>query len=104
MRFTQTKSLIVENNAQERFIDVDVPLGVFDEAQLPEFVHEKADSRARRANDLGQGLLADPMRNRLRPTFLAEIRQEEQRPRQPLFARIEELIDQILLGTAVAGQ
>ena len=36
--------------------------------------------------------------------LLAVTRQQQQRPRQPLFARVEELIDQILLDADVAGQ
>jgi len=43
---------IVENNAQKRLIDVDVALGVVDEAQVPEFVHEEINPRARRPNHL----------------------------------------------------
>jgi hypothetical protein len=50
VRYSQTKSLIVENNAQERFIDVDVPVGVLDEAQIPEFVHEGINPGARCSN------------------------------------------------------
>jgi hypothetical protein len=44
---------IVENNAQERFINVNVMAGVFDEAQIPKFVHEEVDSGARCPNHFG---------------------------------------------------
>ena len=52
---------------------------------------------------LGEGRQADDG-DLLRRVFLAEIRQDEQRPSQPLFARIEELIDQVRLDPAVARQ
>ena len=35
--------------------------------------------------------------DRLRAALLAEIRQQKERSRQPLFARIEELVDQVRL-------
>jgi hypothetical protein len=55
-------------------VDLQVTV-VVDEAQLPELVHEMADTRARSADDLGQRFLADRRRNRLRPALLAEVRQ-----------------------------
>jgi hypothetical protein len=77
---------------------------VVDEAQLPEFVHEEADAGPGRANDLRQRFLADLHGNRLRSAFFAEIGQEEQRPSETLFTRIEQLIDQVRLDAAVARQ
>jgi hypothetical protein len=41
--------LIVQDNAQERFIDVEAAVCV-NEAQSLEFVHEQVDSRPRRAD------------------------------------------------------
>src|ERR1700721_126289 len=35
------KRLIVENNAQERFIDLNIPLGVFDETMFSESIHKE---------------------------------------------------------------
>ena len=58
---------------------------VVDEAQLPEFVHEETNARARRADDFGQRLLADRHGDRLRATVLAKIRQQKKRACQPLF-------------------
>ena len=40
----------------------------------------------------------------LRLVLLAVARQQQQRPRQPLLARVEELIDQVLLDADVARQ
>ena len=42
-------SSVVQDNTQERFVDVDLAV-VLDEAQFPEFVHEKIDSGPRCAN------------------------------------------------------
>ena len=62
------------------------------------------DARPGRADHLGQGFLADVGNDRLRAALLAEIRQKKQKPRQPLFAGIEPLVDQILFNPAVAGR
>src|ERR1700730_15013091 len=97
------RRLVTQDDTQQRGVDFQVAV-VVDEAQLPEFVHELADARACRADDLGQRLLADGGRNGLRPAILAEIRQEEQRAGQALFAGVEELVDEVLLDPAVAGQ
>ena len=73
---------------------------VVDKAQLPELVHEMTDPRVRRADDLCQRLLADLGRDRLRAAFLAEIGEHEEGPGQALFARVEQLVDQVLLDAA----
>jgi hypothetical protein len=80
-------------------VDLQVAV-VLDEAQSPELVHEVADPGPRRADDLGQRRLADRRRDRLRPAVLAEIRQQQEGSCQPLLARIEELVDQVLLDAA----
>ena len=60
----------MQDDAQQGAMDRQLAV-IGDEAQLPEFVHEMTDARARRADDLGQRFLADPVRDRLRPAFLA---------------------------------
>jgi hypothetical protein len=55
-------------------------------------VHEMADTRAGRADDLRQHSLADAGRDRLQPALLA----------QALFTGVEQLIDQIALSKRVA--
>src|SRR5688572_17300081 len=95
--------LVAQQDAQQGTVNLQVAI-VADEAQRPEFVHEMADPWSRGADDLGQCFLADRRGDVLRALFLAEVRQQEQRPGQPLFARVEELIDQVLLDAAVAGQ
>jgi hypothetical protein len=47
---------------------------IFNETQLPETVHKKADSRARGADHLGQSFLADFWNDLLRRAFFAESR------------------------------
>ena len=74
------------------------------ETQLPELVHEKADTWPRRPDDFRQCLLADLHGDRLGAAFLAEIRQQEQRARQALLARVEEMVGEVLLGAAGARQ
>ena len=48
--------LLVQNDAQEGVVDVQ-PAVILDEAQFPEFVHEKIDPRPRCTDHLGQHLL-----------------------------------------------
>jgi hypothetical protein len=67
----------VQDNAQEGIVDVDLAI-VLDEAQFPEFVHEKIDASARGANPLCQHLLRHfgkhlPLSNRYNPQ---NVRQE----------------------------
>jgi hypothetical protein len=95
--------LIVEHNVQQGTVDFDAAV-VIDQAQFSKFVHEKTHARPGRSDHLRKRLLADFCYDRLRPTFLAEIRQQQKSPRQTFLARIEELIDQVLLDTTVAGQ
>jgi hypothetical protein len=93
--------LIVEDHVQQGTVDFNVAV-VINKTQFPEFVHEKAHARSRRADHLRQGLLADFRYDWLWPTFLAKIRQKQKYACQPLLARIEQLINQVLLDTTVA--
>jgi len=95
--------LIVQNHVQQGTVDFYFSV-VVNKAQLPESVHEETDARSRRADHLREGFLADSCQYRLRPTFLAKIRQKQKNPCQAFLARIEQLIDQILLDTTVASQ
>ncbi len=62
---------------------------VADEAQLAKLVHEMADSGSSGADHLRQRFLTDMRIDRLRAAFLAEIREQQEQPRKPPFARIE---------------
>src|SRR5476649_343253 len=84
--------VVAQHDTQQGPVDLQVAV-IGDEAELPELVHEMADPGPRRADDLGQGLLADRRGDRLRAAILAEARQDEQRACQALLARVEELVD-----------
>src|SRR5579862_9250558 len=71
--------LIVENHVQQGAVDFDAAV-VVNKAQFPKFVHEKTYARSRRADHLRQCLLADFRDDRLRPAFLAKIRQQQKKP------------------------
>src|SRR5271157_1171510 len=94
---------VVQDDIQQRAVNVQSAV-IVDEAQLAEPVHEEVDSGARGANDLGQHLLADFGNHRLGFALLPEVRQQEQHPRQPLFAGVEKLVYQVLLNADVAGE
>ena len=77
---------------------------VFDEAQLLEFVQEEVHARTRRADHLGERVLGDLRDHADRYGLLPVARQQQQRARQPFLAGVEELIDQVLFDSDVAGQ
>jgi hypothetical protein len=62
---------------------------VADQSKLAEFVHEKADLGSGGADHLCQCLLADGRIDRLRIGFLSEMREQQQKARETLLARIE---------------
>ena len=95
--------LLVQNYVQQGTVDFNLAV-VINKTQFPKSVHEKAHARSRRADHLRQCLLANFRYDWLRPTFLAKIRQKQKGPCQPFLARIEQLIDQVLLDTTVASQ
>ena len=66
---------------------------------LSHLLGRNADARPRRADHLGQALLADFGDHRFGLPILPEIGQQQQNPRQALFARIEQLVDEIFLET-----
>jgi hypothetical protein len=77
---------------------------VFDEAELPELVQEDVDPRPRGAHHFGERFLADFRDDRLRLSFLGEIRHQEKEPRQAFLASIEKLIDQIGFDPGIPRQ
>ena len=84
--------LFVQHYAQERGVDVKTAV-VLDESQLPEFVHEKIDPRARRANYLRQRFLRYFGEHSMKLVFFPETGKQEKSAGEPLLARVEELID-----------
>jgi len=77
---------------------------VLDKAELPEAVHEETDPRAGRPHHLGQSLLAQSGNRHFRHAFFTELRHQQKNTRQPLFAGVEELIDQVILISDVSLQ
>ena len=76
---------------------------IVDEAQLSKLVHEETHPGPRRPDHFGQGFLTDPGNDGLMLPVFAEAGQQQQNPRQPLLAGIEELIDQVLFDARVSG-
>lgn len=70
---------------------------VFNEAQFPEFIHEKIDPGARCANHFRQHLLRYFGKYLLRLGFSAVSSEQQKGPSQPFLAGVKKLIDQILL-------
>ena len=77
---------------------------VLDKTKFPEFVHEEAHARAGRPDHLRKRLLADLGRDQLWAAFLSEVRHQKEKARQAFFARVEQLIDQVLFDPAVARE
>jgi hypothetical protein len=59
------------------------------------FVHEKTYAGSDGADHLCKRLLADFRDDRFRLALLAKVRQQQERPGKTLFARIEQLIDEV---------
>ena len=97
------RTSIVQDDVQERAVNLQA-IVVVNEPQLAELVHEEADPRSGGADHLGQGLLTDLWNYRLGPSFLAEVRQEQQHPRQPLLRGVEQLVHEIFFNANVAGE
>jgi len=90
---------IVEDNPQEGFIDEDFAATVFDEAQAPEFVHEKVDSGARSPDHSRQSPLRHFGNHGFRPVLLAIASEQKKRAGQTFLAGVEELVYQVRLDS-----
>ena len=77
---------------------------VLNETQFAEAVHEEADAGAGCAYHLGQCFLAHLGNHRFRCALFAELREQQQRPGQPLLAGIEKLVYQVFLDAGVTGE
>src|SRR5271169_4228345 len=86
-------ALIVHDDVQECGVDLYSAV-IFDEAEIPESVHEKIDPGPGRSHPRCQDLLAD-LGYILHFSFLAEVGEQQKNPGKPLFARIEQLIYQL---------
>src|ERR1700730_6758037 len=95
--------IVVQDHIQQGIMDLDFSV-VFDEAQFAEFVHEEAHARPGRANHLRQRFLTERSHDRLRLPFLAEICKQKKKSGETLFARIKQLVDQVLFNSAIPSQ
>jgi hypothetical protein len=71
----------MQDRTQQRIVDLNVPI-IADEAQPAKLVHEIADPGSRGPDHFSQCFLTDVHADRLRAAFLAEIREQQQQPRQ----------------------
>jgi hypothetical protein len=65
-------TLVVQDDIQQRTVDLQLAV-VLDEAQFPESVHEKADSRGSCADHFRQSLLTDPTNYGVGCTFILSL-------------------------------
>ncbi len=86
--------LVVQDDIEQRAVNLQAAV-VGNEAQFSEPVHEKAHPRAGCADHFRQHLLTDLGNNSLGYSFLTKMSEQQEDPCQPLFARIEKLIDQV---------
>ena len=69
----------MQNDVEQRAVDLQRAFGaagVVNEAQLPESVHEEADSRTSRPDHLGQRFLADLGNDGFGNAFLAKMSEQ----------------------------
>jgi hypothetical protein len=93
----------VQDNIQERSIDLKSAV-VLDESELSEFVHEEVDPWARCADHLRQRFLRHCGEHSVGLVFLTVTGKQQKSAGEQLLARVEELIDQILLDSNVPCQ
>lgn len=77
-------------------MDLNVTTTVIDKSQSTKLVHEVVYPRSRRADQLCECLVRDLDIDRLQTPVLAEICEKQKNAREPLFSRVEELIDYLL--------
>src|SRR5437762_14373508 len=93
---------VVEDDAQERTVYLERALAVvIDETQMLEFVQQEIHAGARRADHLRERPGWDPRHDADRLVPLPVARQQQQRARQPLLDRVEELTDQVLFDADI---
>ena len=86
----------MQDDIEEGTVHVDTTI-IFQEAQLPELIHEETDAGACSADHLVEHVLIDLRNERVRLAFFPEMGHEQQHPRQPPLAGIEQVIHQVLL-------
>ena len=92
----------MQDYAQEAAMDRQSIVVVVNKAELPELIHEMADPRPGCADHLGQVILTDFRQHRFGPAFLAEMSEQQEDPRETLFARIKKLVHKIRFESDIA--
>src|SRR5271154_2194234 len=99
----RSESSFVKYHTQQGIVYLN-PAVVFDESQLPKFVHEEADPAASCADHFSQSLLRNWCNNFERLLIVAISGDKQQGASQPLLTGIEKLIRQVLFDAHVAFQ
>src|ERR1700738_2368516 len=95
--------LVEQDHVQQGIMDLDFSV-IFDKTQFAKLVHEEAHARSGRADHLRQRFLTERSHDRLRPSLLAKVCKQKEKPGQALLARIKQLIDQVLFNSTVSSQ
>jgi len=77
---------------------------VFDQAQLPKFVHEYIHARPRRSNQRGKRLLVHLYGYRFQTKVVAIIGKLQKSPCQPHLAGMEQLVEQVRFNSGRPSQ
>src|SRR4051812_37047742 len=86
--------LLMEHGVQERWVHLYAAV-IANKTKFTELVHKYIHACASCADHLGERRLANIGNYRDRFVVLAEVGQYEQQAREPLFTRVEQLINQI---------
>ena len=95
--------LVVQDDAEERAVDFKT-VGIVNEAEFLEFVHEEIHAGTRCADHFRQSFLRNFGKDLLRLIFLAIAGEQEQGASKALFGGVEKLVDQILFDADVSGE
>jgi len=93
----------MQNYIQQGSVNPDATV-VFDKAELTEPVHEEAHSGPCCSDHFRQCLLGYLWNQRLRFARSSELRHQQENACQTPFAGVEELVDEVCLGSHAAGQ
>jgi predicted solute-binding protein len=102
LRFRNNPSLFLKEHAEEAAMDRQSAAVVVDKTELPELLHIAADPGSGCADHLCQGVLVYFWNYRFRSALLAKMSESQEDPSQPLFARVEKLVDKIRFVSDVA--
>jgi len=97
------RKAIEEHCFEKRFVDLDAAI-VVNEPEPAKSIHEEADARAGGTDHLCQGLLSDGRNELCWFSRFAVFSHQKKESCQALLAGVEELIDEVGLGSYAASQ